>query len=657
MIMKLILAIIACCFCLVFLSTNRVEAQREYKGEYKFNGKDGTATFEFIPGSEGSVIKQGEFQFLRKERDPSDKTKYFKTAIRGIYDRDLKSGQWDYLDESHQIEPEDVIDFKLVYDLKSTQILIKANYSQGLPNGKWVFEQNVFTGGQLQKQAQADEFLFSNGDIKGKFQFKSFVGKNTHFIRGELKDGGIMHGEWTFVYEKEGQLISEVRNYENGFLLGLVQRDLLGNDVLEELVFFETINKLKLLNAEANKGFRIADKSFGIFFNDGFLSDNRAYKAQKDGNKFMADFLVKILRYDEKYVNEAEELIEFPIHTRRFVFELSRAQQRIVEELPAKFDQLKRATESYKDRNALRLNRQRSDSLSFAYRFFEFQSNKLKAFDELIDLFKSKEIQFFDVNDLLDKDLFFLSSQDSIQYQFNEQKNVKIIDYKTSEFSTDFFAALDAYINEMVSMTNAYKSYVDSQLSMIEQDADLKDIENKIKSFKEKLLVRFDSIDSKDEVTRGLLEAIQKNILEINFDKINERYAKASKFSEKKFEADVMIDLIEEMQEQFDAVSKLSENWQKLDEMYMENVFNPYVYTRYDQRTKPRLFESAARLYEYYLQSIRQEQDYTQIKVWSRKVQELILRMADLRNQDTRIIERKLNRRTSPTKIESALEL
>lgn len=655
--MKLISVTIAWCFLLVFLSTNHVEAQREYKGTYKFNGLDGTATFEFIPGSEGAVIKQGAFQFLRKEQDPSDKTKLFKTAIQGIYDRDLKSGSWDYLDESHHISPEDVLDFKLVYDLKSTQIKIKANYFQGLPNGRWVFEQNVFEDGMLQKQAQADEFQFSNGDIKGKFQFKSFVGKNTHFIRGELKDGGIMHGEWTFVYEKNGQLISEVRNYENGFLLGLVQRDLVENEVVEELVFFETISKLKRLNAGENKGFRIADRNFGIFFNDGFLSNDKAYKAQQEGNEFMSDFLVKILRYDDRYVNESKQLIEFPIHTKKFVFELSRSQQRIIEELPAKFDQLKRSTESYKDRNALRLNRQRSDSLSFAYRFFEFQFTKLKAFDELIDLFKSKDIQFFDVNYLSEQGLSFLSTSDSIPYEFNNQKNFKKIDYKTNGFSEDFYAALDAYILEMITITNAYKAYVDSQLSMIEQDADLKDIENKIKFSKEKLLARFDSLDTKDDVTRGLLEAIQKNILQVNFDKINERYAKASKFSEKKSEAHVMIDLIEEMQEQFDAVSKLSQNWQKLDEMYMENVFNPYVYTRYDQRTKPRLFESAERLYEYYLQSIRNEQDYTQIKIWSKKVQELILRMADLRNQDTRITERKLNRRTSPTKIESALEL
>ncbi|UJP67085.1 hypothetical protein IPZ59_13155 [Mongoliitalea daihaiensis] len=650
------MAIILQTILLIFLG-NDVFAQREYKGEYKFNGLDGTATFQFNEGAEGAVIKQGEFYFLRKEQDPDDKTRYYKTEINGIYNRDVKSGLWEYLDEDHQIDPQDVMDFNLIYDLKSSQIKIKANYSQGTPNGRWIFEENEFSEGVLRKKAEAEEFEFSAGDIKGKFQFKSFVGRNTHFIRGELKDGGIMHGEWTFVYDRDGMLISEIRNYENGFLIGLVQRDLLENEVLEEIVFFETIKKLKQINAEENKGFRIADKSFGIFFNDGFLSDNIAFQAQVDGNKFMADFLVKILQYDDQYVNPSKELKEYPIHTKKFVFELSRSQQRIIEELPSRFDQLKRSTESYKDRNALRLNRQRSDSLSFAYSFFDYQFNKLKAFDELMNLFKSKDIQFYDVVNMAEEGLSFLSSTDTIAYQYDEENRTRVVAYKTQDFSTDFFAGLDAYISEISTINGEYTRYVDSQLSLIEQDADLKELENSIKSSKDKLLAKFDSLENKDESTVLMLQAIKNNILIANFDKINERYAKAEKFAEKKAEADLMLDLIDEMSEQFVSVSRLTKNWEKLDEMYMENVFNPYVYTRYDQRTKARLFESAERLYEYYLQSIQEEQDYTQIKVWTRKVQDLILRMADLRNQDTRTIERKLNRRTSPSKIESALEL
>lgn len=635
----------------------KLHAQQEYKGEYRFNGLNGEATFRFIEGSEGKIIKQGDFSFTRKERDVDDKTRYYITQIAGIYDRDVKSGLWDYLEEDHQIEPEDIVDFKLIYDLQSSQIKLKANYKQGVPDGRWVFEENEFTGGELRKKAQADEFLFSDGDIKGKFQFKSFVGRNTHFIRGELKDGGIMHGEWTFTYDKDGVLVSEVRNYENGFLMGLVQRNLVTNEVLEEIVFFDTINKLKQVNAGENKGFRIADRSFGIFFNDGFLSTNIAYEAQKQGNAFMEDFLVKILRYDEKYVNEQKELIEYPIHTRKFVFELSRSQQKIIEDLPGKFDQIKRSTESYKDRNALRLNRQRSDSLSFAYSFFDFQFNKLREFDELINLFRTKDIQFYDVVNMAEEGLSFLSESDTIFYTFNDENKNKVLTYKTNGFKDDFYSALDNYISEMSNVINDYKGYVDGQLSLIEQDADLKDIENRIKSSKERLLERFSDFEDMDDVTISLLEAIKENILGSNFDRINERYAKANKFSEKKAEAEVMLDLIGEMEDQFEAVSRLTKNWEKLDEMYMENVFNPYVYTRYDQRAKQRLFESAERLYEYYLQSIRDEQDYTEIKIWSRKVQELILRMADLRNEDTRTIERKLNRRTSPSKIESALEL
>ena len=109
------------------------------------------------------------------------------------------------------------MDFKLISDVSSQQIKLKANYLQGVPHGKWNFEENSFSEGKLSRKSQADDLQFRDGNIQGKFQYKSFVGDKTHFIRGELVGNGIMNGEWTFVYEEEGVLVNEVRNYENGF--------------------------------------------------------------------------------------------------------------------------------------------------------------------------------------------------------------------------------------------------------------------------------------------------------------------------------------------------------------------------------------------------------------------------------------------------------
>ncbi|MCH7398461.1 hypothetical protein MM236_10695 [Belliella sp. DSM 107340] len=640
---------------LFLILPNHLIAQNEFDGEYKFNNINGKATFRLVEGQEGAMLKHGEFNFVRSEKDIDDDTRFLKTIIQGFYESDQKSGLWEYLDEKHEIELKDVVDFRVVSDLTSSQIKLKANYLNGVPNGKWVFEENVFSDGSLKKKAQAEEFLFNNGDIKGKFQFKSFSGNFTQFIRGELKDDGVMHGEWTMVYQEEGKLISEVRNYEDGFLLGLVKRDLNDDEVIDEVVFFETIARLKKVNAGQNEKFRIADQSFGILFNDGFLSNSNQYQSQESGNKFLSDFLVKILKYDQSFVNQDDMLVEYPIHTKKFVFELSRAQQKLIEELPSKFDQIQKINEDYKERNALKLNRQRSDSLSSAFAFFEFQFDKLNNSKELIEKIRSKDIQYYDLDQIVDEGIFFITTEDEIHYTFQDEDKILVLDYEVMDFREDFFVALNDYLNQVREYTLQTRNYVDGQLNRIKEDSDLILLEEEIQSLKENLDSLYSNVGELDEFSRTIISNVQTNILDDQFGRINERYAQAERYSTKKEEANRMLDLVEELGNQFEPLSNISRNWEILDEYYMEEFFNAFFNERYDRRFKERLFESGERLYEHYVNSIKNETNYVEIKSWTRKIEALIRRMSDLRNEDTRSLERRLNRRSSIEKIESDL--
>ncbi|MCH7414491.1 hypothetical protein MM213_13410 [Belliella sp. R4-6] len=642
---------------LTLVLPNHLIAQNEYKGEYKFNNISGNATFQLVEGQEGAMLKQGEFYFVRSEKDIDDETRFLKTIIQGFYESDKKSGLWEYLDESHQIELKDVVDFKVVSDLASSQIKLTANYLNGVPNGKWVFEENEFSDGSLKKKAQAEEFLFNNGDIQGKFQFKSFIGNFTQFIRGELKDNGVMHGEWTMVYQEDGKLISEVRNYEDGFLLGLVKRDLNDDEVIDEVVFFETIARLKKVNAGTNQKFRIADQSFGILFNDGFLSNSNQYQSQESGNKFLSDFLVKILKYDQRFVNQDDNLIDYPIHTKKFVFELSRSQQKLIEELPGKFDQIQKINQDYKDKNALKLNRQRSDSLSSAFAFFEFQYDKLNNAKELFEKIRTKDIQYYDLDQMVDEGIFFITSEDEIYYSFQEEDKKMLLEYELKDFREDFFVALNDYLNQVRENTLKTRNYVDSQLDRIKEDSDLILLEEEIQSLKESLDSLYANREGLDELSRSIISNVQKNILEGQFERISERYAQAERYSTKKQEADRMLDLVEELENQHEVLANISRNWEILDEFYTEEFFNAFFNERYDRRFKERLFESAEKLYNHYVKSINNETNYVEVKNWTRKIEALIRKMSDLRNEDTRSLERRLNRRSSIDKIESDLGL
>ncbi len=633
-------------------------SQQLYTGEYTFNGLRGEGIFEFIEGPEGSIIKQGDFQFKRIEKDIDDNTVIFKTDIIGRYEENLKTGIWEYLDEKHQIDFEDVVEFDVQTDLNSQQIKLRANYRNGLPHGRWVFEENAYEDNKLERVSQADDFRFKDGDIEGRFQFRSYRGRRTQFIRGEVGDNGLMNGEWTFVYRDGDVLVSEIRNYENGFLLGLVKRDLEEDDIIKEVVFFQTINKLNKVNAGENSGFRISEEKFGLQFNDGFLSGAEQFDAQKPGNAFMERFITDILRYDEQFVNANGELIDLPIHTRRFVFELSRAEQRWIEDMPGKFDNLNTLVIDYAERNALRLNRQQSDSLSYAFEFFQFQAQKLEGFLEIMNLIRTKQIQYYDVEYLVSEGgLPFITESDQIAFEFEGEKYIRTVNYNVGNFENNFFEALNGYITQMVNRTNDAKSIVDQALSRIERDEDLRSLQDRIQEKRDGLDGIYLDFEDVDTRTEQLLQSVHDNILESDFNRLNERFAREENFDGKKDAGRVMLDLLEEMEAQYVPISQIYAKMETMDQLYMEETFNPFTYTRYDQRTKNRLYEAGEKLYEHYIEMLMEEQDYTVVKSWSRRIDLLFERMVELKDADTRRLERRLNRRLSPSRIESLLDL
>ncbi|MBW3466716.1 hypothetical protein [Arthrospiribacter ruber] len=639
------------------LISNSILGQERYSGEYVFNGIEGKGDFEFIRGEGDQVIKQGEFQFNRKERDVEDKTIFYRTEIFGSYEMDQKTGTWNYLEEKHNVLLEDVKDFKLDYDINSQQILLKANYLNGLPEGKWVFEENEFVEEELRKKSIVDDLIFEGGDLKGRFQYRTFVNNRSNFIRGELLPGGIMNGEWTFVYEHEGKLISEVRNYEKGFLLGLVRSNLESGEIIEELVFFQTINKLNRLNSGEKVDFRIADEKSGIDFIDGFLTDSPQYQKQAAANAFISEFLTNVMRYDESFVSSDGELIEYPIHTQRFVFELSRAQQRMIEAIPAEFDRIKRVVRDYSNRNSLRINRQRSDSLAYANAYFDHKAQRLEEFEELIELFKTKQIQYLDVEYLKNEGLSFIKETEQIEYEYGDETIVRELEFDLSAFETGFYTGLVDYLEQLAASLLYVKNYVDASLSQIERDEDLRSIENQIQDRKiilDEVYLNTEGLNSKEA---SLVLAVHQNILVKDYEARLEEYSKLNRFADKKEKARTLLDLLEDLEAQHPRLVELYSKVEGLDKLYQEEIFNPFTYSRYDQRAKPRLYEAAEILFDHYFKSLKAETDYTEIKIWIDKLEVLISRMRELRDAETRRLENRINRRMDVSRIESLLEL
>lgn len=632
------------------------QSESVYDGPYEFKGKSGQATFEFNEGTDGEIILNGFFSFDRKEIDSLDQTLLTKFQVKGSYNNNIKEGSWSFDQERHKVTLEDVIDFQVLSQLESEDLEIKANYKEGLPHGSWRLDERVFSNNEKSIKAIAEKINFENGVMTGEISYRNFLGGYTQFLRGKVNDRGFMDGEWSLTYVKDSVLISEVRKYENGFLLGVVRRDLDSGDRIDEAIFYSTIEKLNQVNDGVNENFEISDRVFDFDYNDGYRTGSLERQIQVSGNEFLSNFLKDLLQFDDSV--DDGQLVRYPFYTKRFEFDISKEDMELLVEIPVLFDQIKDSVERYSEMNSLSLNRTKTDSLAFSHAFFRNRVEKLTLMENFVKLLRTGEIVHYDLSNYAKDGVNFMFQEDLIAYTYKNDTLNRLMPREVyfDEPGT-FLPKFKKYLDEELAFVTNISSYVTRELFEIEVNSRLVALEANIVQRKVKLDSIFANHQSQHDAEKAFIEDFAVNFLVDRFDDLSQTYASSVDFESKFDLGNVMLDFLDELEKRLPSIAILFERQIALDELYMEETFNPFTYSRYDQRVKERLYDAGETLFQYYLDNLKAEDDYTQIKDHISNIEKLQDKMYELRDQDSRSIERRLGRRLSPSRIESALDL
>ncbi|KEO72499.1 hypothetical protein [Anditalea andensis] len=645
---------------LFILNSYTFAQQRErYEGEYTFNNHDGTATFTFYENRDGEIVIDGNFSFVRRSIDTLDRTLLSKLNVNGVYRENKKHGRWRYDQEEHRVELRDVVDFEVVTDLESEDYELSATYNQGQLEGVWEYRENKFERGRVEPLFRSAPINFSAGKMVGDISFEQFGDYLTYNITGRLDPQGVMVGEWVFTYMRDTIFVRETRRYENGFLLGLRVVDDETREVINEVIFHEVIQNLDRLNQGEDVGFGIAEARFPLTFNVGYRQSFEELQVQQRGNEFLRHVLGRILQYEDEYVDDDGSLSQYPIHTRRFEYPISREDQRNIDEIEETFEVLQSEVNRFAEMNALAINRYRDDSLAFAYEYFQRKQHRLDQVDTLVQILTSDEIRYIDQDVFVREGIDFLSAFDTIRYEFGEEVRTRHLDYE-DDLGADRSLTDNvlAYIRREQSLVDVFTAYITQELEQLEQTDDLATMEARIlqnKALVDSVYLSHETISNRD---LEMFASVYENILQRNFNELSRRYSEMDTYMERVEQGEVILDLISEMREQFNRLAAVFPTMDDLDETYQEETFNPFTYSRYNVRVKERLFDNGGMvLFNHYVSQIRNEEDYTMIKEHLDRIEALQERLYELRDVDTRRIERRLGRRTSINRIESALDL
>lgn len=154
-------------------------------------------------------------------------------------------------------------------------------------------------------------------------------------------------------------------------------------------------------------------------------------------------------------------------------------------------------------------------------------------------------------------------------------------------------------------------------------------------------------------------QKLKESHFEGTLEGFHQQYATAANYEEKIRYIEQMLDLLESIETVCKQSGEIFERYRRIDEAYMENNFNAFTYTNYDVRVKERLYKAGnERLFKYYLdQMLAANKDYKEMKGYLSRIELLQRRMLQLREEDTRAIERKLGNNTQVMTIETLLKL
>ena len=207
-------------------------------------------------------------------------------------------------------------------------------------------------------------------------------------------------------------------------------------------------------------------------------------------------------------------------------------------------------------------------------------------------------------------------------------------------------------MTQISELIDQQQDLVDESLFVIRQDSELLDLEKQIAQ--------------KSEATRNLyqedfaneyIKAVYEQLYTQTLQKLTGDFAKEQEFDKKKAIGQNILDLLSILISNYPELLELDSYSQQVDELYQEEVFNPFTYSRYNQRIKPKLYDAYERLLEYYQTQLMQERNSKQLSVWIQKIQTLSSKMVSLVDQDTKSIERSINKRATISKLEQLLGL
>lgn len=605
----------------VFVSIG--QEREEYNGPFQIGTFSGNARYQYILENTDTIF-DGSFLFQRSNLETLLKEQDSSFTIKGSFRDSLANGPWQFqFGEYTSDSKSEVVDFEYRILVSGIQEMAKGVLDEGIPDGEWQFTVQDVDNSEVTNTLFKSVFNYERGVPQQNFNIES----DSSALVGRFLRNGLAHDEWTS-YGSDALNVDEVWVFEEGRL--------------QKIVFESTGEEVLVFN-----------------------NDNQQYGTIPLGNRFLlllkynlqekfeqSSIITLLSKNREQYQKVNSILIGLgsrpfstSIQVKVPIYPIDSLKENSLERIASNVKKASEISETILTNSHLNMVRRTDADAQFWYAITEkIQMDYLNALKKYVELYQNQIFEFVNPTSLQGR--FFSGGKPSKTIQLSENQDegpssFQLPDAEDYEFNGNNLKSvgdISAYAKDLLDYA---ESQLADKLSDDEQIQSLKELEND--------LIAINSLIEKqiDSLTPNLPENYT-NALENLGNSANQKlatYAAMANPNEKLTFGENLKSCLEDTKSLVTNISSMPSKITEIKALYTDDIWNPFMATVMEEEVKKRIVEAYTDiLVPYFVNSISEDYECEQIAEWKDQIIYTNNRMVDLRDEDTRKLERKLKR-------------
>ncbi|MFS4466506.1 hypothetical protein [Maribacter sp. 2210JD10-5] len=622
--------------CFAVTAIHGQETER-FQGSMQIGAYQGEAdyTYKIV---DGDTLLNGPFELRKSSLEALIQEEDNSFLFKGNFKEDYPSGRWRFefgdFKSNNQTE---VVDYQYRVLINGIQEEAEGIITKGKPDGPWTYIVNKITDSEIEETIFKSEFDFDEGVPQKNFSIED---ENNTLIGRFLRDG-LAHDEWS-LFKKN--VIGDSENWY--FTEGLLNKIVIEKDgetktfsvFKKDAATYETLNLdnqyIELLTLELSED--------GVSFKDD-----------------VEDLLALNISYYQKIdsilsaLGKAQFLPRFQVKAPYFPLDTTEIRQ--LDTIAVNLKIAKDVSESLLNDTQLAILKLSEQDAAYYYAVTDSISNQfVKPLTRMAGFHKSGILEFISPENL--SKILWPNEKPSteITVRMDSVSNTKKYHLKNAEhldFNGDDFTSLTQMANYARLSLEDIEETLSKRLTRERKLQELVTLEEQLISKSKSLNQYIDSL--KTEVPPKFKNAVQSIAAYAN-QQLSD-YSNIEETGQKFSRAKGLVTCFSSLDKLSKTVAQLPNSSMEIQDKYTDRIWNPFMATLMDEEVKKRIVSAYKKtLVPYFLDQVTTNLNCERSEKINLLIQNTNQRMLELREMDTKKLERKLKRTQNP---ETVLEL